>query len=206
MNTLLPAAAAAVLLLAASAAGAASVTYAGALGDPGNPYLRAADLGLPDFTDDAAIANNVALYPLRLTQAGTLTITSGSFGAGGIDPSVTLFAGSDLSATFAASATDDFTWSSAEPAGWYWVAISEWDDYSFAENLGMGTLGDGFIGLGQAGLLGDGTYSVTVTLDTGTPPVPEPAPAWLLGVGLLALTARLWRVGLSPSPAPRRPR
>ena len=194
MNTISKTLTAAALALAASAAGAtASVTYAGSLADPANPYLYARDLGLPDFTDDVAIANNVALYQLHLTQAGTLTITSGSYGAGGIDPYVTLFSGSDMSAVFVGSAIDDFSWSSPEAAGWYWVAIAEWDNYSFAENLGTGTLGDGFIGLGQAGYLGDGTYSVTVSLDTGLPAVPEPSPAWLLGAGLAALAARTWR-------------
>jgi hypothetical protein len=213
MNTITKCLVAAALALAGLAAQAAAVTLAGKLDDAGNPYLHAYDMGFPLFDSDEDIANNVALYQVDVTQAGTLTLASGTYGAGGIDPYVTLFSGSDFSATFVASAQDDFTWSGAVTPGWYWVAIADWDNYSFAENLGTGVLGDGFIGIGQADLLGDRSYSVTVSLDTGsTPPIPEPSPAWLLGAGLAALAARSWRARradrapLSPSPASRTPR
>jgi hypothetical protein len=194
MDTITRCAAAAALALAGLAAHAAPVTLAGKLDDPGNPDLRAYDMGAAQFGSDEDIADNVALYAIDLTQAGTLTLASGSYGTGGIDPYVTLFSGSDFGATFVASAMDDFTWSGAVAPGGYWVAIADWDDFSFAENLGTGTLADGFIGIGQADLLGDRGYSVTVSLDTGAPPpIPEPAPAWLLGAGLAALAARTWR-------------
>ncbi len=191
--------AAATLALAGLPAHAASVAYTGNLGDPGNPYLHSYDMGAPVFVDpsdpgdnSAVVANNVALYALDLGQPGTLTITSASL-AHGIDSLVSLFQGSDLTATLVGSQTDDFTWSLPVAAGWYWVAIGDWDNDSFADNLGTGTLGDGFIGLGQPGSLGDGSYSVTVSLDTGTPPIPEPAPAAMMALGLVALATRAWR-------------
>ena len=194
MDTIKQGLAATALALAGFTAQAASVTYAGNLGDSGNPYLTEYDLSPADFSSDEAIANNVALYQLVLTQAGTLTLSSSTYSGGGIDPYVTLFAGSDMTATLAGSAIDDFSWSLPVAAGDYWVAIADWDNMSFAENLGTGTLGDGFIGLGQPGLLGDGSYSVLVSLDTGTPPVPEPSGAWLFAAGLAAaLAARRWR-------------
>jgi len=58
---------------------------------------------------------------------------------------------------------------------------------SFAENLGTGTLGDGFTGLGGS-FFGDWTYSVQLT-GAGDPRVPEPAPVALLLAGAAMLAA-----------------
>ena len=189
--------AAATLALAALAAHAASETLAGRLDDTGNAALMAGNgpLAPADFSSPEAIANNVALYQVQFAQAGTLTISSTDYGSGGIDPYVSLFAGSDMSATFVASGIDDFSFSQAVTPGWYWVTIGSWVNESYAEQQG-GTLGDGFFGLGQADLMGDGTYSVRVSLDSGTPPpppVPEPSTTWLLGLGLSVLGVRAWR-------------
>lgn len=188
------------LAMAGLAADAASVNYAGNLGDAGNPYLYGNDLGAPVFVDpsdptdnSAVVANNVALYQLDITQAGTLTLTSDSLAHGGIDSIVSLFSGSTWSATLVGSWEDDFSGSLAVPVGWYWVAITDWNNDSFVDNLGGGTLGDGFIGLGQSGTLGDGSYDVTVSLDTGTPPIPEPSSSALLLLGVAALATRAWR-------------
>ena len=181
----------AALALAGICADAASVDYSGSLGDSGNPYLFGSDRGAPDFTD--APYNNVALYQVDVTQAGTLTISSAGFGDGHLDPYVTLFSGADHGAVFVGSAQDDFSWSLPVAAGWYWVAIGDWENFSFAENLGSGTLADGFIGIGDPNYYADGAYSVTVSLDTGTPPIPEPSPSALLALGLVALGTRAWR-------------
>ena len=59
---------------------------------------------------------------------------------------------------------------------------------SFAENSGSGTLGDGFVGLGDPGSLGDGSYSLALTT-----PVPEPSGTWLMAFGLVAVGTRAWR-------------
>ena len=195
--------AAAALALAGFSANAASVNYSGNLGDSGNPYLVDRFLGSPVFVDpsdptdnSAVVANNVALYQLQITQAGTLTITSDSLANGGIDSLVSLFAGSDHSATLVGDGVDDFTWTLPIAIGSYWVAITDWNNDSFVDNLGYGTLADGFIGLGQSYLLGNGNYDVTVSLDTGTPPpppIPEPSEAALLMLGLAAICTRAWR-------------
>jgi hypothetical protein len=191
---------AAALAFAGFSASAASVNYTGNLGDSGNPYLRGAELGAPVFVDpgdptdnSVVVANNVALYQVDITQAGALTITSDSLAHGGIDSLVSLFAGSNLGATLVGTEIDDFTWTLPVTPGWYWVAIGDWNNDSFADNLGAGTLGDGFIGLGQAGSLGDGSYDVTLSLDTGTAPIPEPSQSALLALGVAALATRAWR-------------
>lgn len=58
---------------------------------------------------------------------------------------------------------------------------------SFAENLGAGTLADGFTGLGNLNDGEDLHYAYDVIL-TSTSPVPEPSAVWLLG-GLVLLLA-----------------
>ena len=57
---------------------------------------------------------------------------------------------------------------------------------SFAENLGAGTLGDGFTGLGTPASLDDGPYEITIDVGTGPVSVPEPS---MPALGLAALAA-----------------
>ena len=192
------------LALAGFSASAASVAYTGNLGDASNPYLYDRFLGTPVFTDpdhpgdnSYVVSNNVALYQLTLTQGGTLTITSDSLASGGIDSLVSLWFGSTMSATLVGEGVDDFTWTMpGTAAGSYWVSIGTWNNDSFADNPGDATLGDGFDGLGQPDLLGNGNYDVVVSLDTGVtppPPIPEPSQPALLVLGLAALATRALR-------------
>jgi hypothetical protein len=61
---------------------------------------------------------------------------------------------------------------------------------SFAENLGTGTLADGFIGLGDLQDGEDLNFAFDVDLTPTTPPppaVPEPGTLSLFGLGLLGL-------------------
>jgi hypothetical protein len=82
---------------------------------------------------------------------------------GGFDTYLSLFTGSGPGATFLGS-NDDFESSVCAPGppdcrdsggsfdlsgGTYTLVLSVFDNFSFAENLGTGTLGDGFIGLGS---------------------------------------------------------
>ena len=193
MRTTIQMLAAGTLALASTLAGA--TTLSGNLGDSGNGALVGSDLGAPDFTDANAIANNVALYTFNVTVAGTVDIVSTGFGAGGVDPYFTLFDGSGNTATFhdsnyaqAISTGGDFTWTGTLGVGSYEIALGAFENMSFAENLGSGTLGDGFIFLGDPNSLGDGSYSLTLTT-----PVPEPAGTWLMGVGLAVIATRGWR-------------
>jgi hypothetical protein len=192
MNTILNALAAAALALASTLAGA--TTYAGNLGDAGNAALVGSDLGAPDFTDDNAIADNVALVTFT-TNTGLVSIVSTGFAGGGVDPYFTLFAGSGGTATFydsnylqATSTGGDFTWTGTLAGGTYEIALGAFENMSFAENLGSGTLADGFIFLGDPNSLGNGSYSLNVTTA-----VPEPSGALLLVFGVAALATRLRR-------------
>jgi hypothetical protein len=175
---------------------AAFVSFSGALDDPGNAALVASDLGPAQFTDDLATANNVALHGFSVALAGNARIASTGFAAGGIDPYVTLFSGSDrATATFVASNADnattggggDFVLDILLAPGAYTLAIGVFQNMSFAENSG-GVLADGFIGLGGPLYFGDGRYAVGITLpDGGT--VPEPGAAGLVLAALLAAAA-----------------
>ena len=192
MNTILNALAAATLALASTLAGA--TTYAGNLGDAGNAALVGSDLGAPDFTDDNAIADNVALVTFT-TNTGLVSIVSTGFAGGGVDPYFTLFSGSGGTATFydsnylqATSTGGDFTWTGTLAGGTYEIALGAFENMSFAENLGSGTLADGFIFLGDPNSLGNGSYSLNVTTA-----VPEPSGALLLVFGVAALATRLRR-------------
>lgn len=193
MNTLRTGLAGTVLALAASLAGAS--TLSGNLGDSGNGALVGSDLGAPDFTDDNAIADNVALYAFTVSVGGTVSIVSTGFAGGGVDPYFTLFSGSGNAATFldsnyaqATSTGGDFTWTGTLSPGSYEIALGAFENMSFAENAGSGTLGDAFIALGDPNSLGDGSYLLTLST-----PVPEPASAWLIAIGLAALGTRAWR-------------
>ncbi len=194
MHTIRNGLAGAALALAATLAGA-STTLSGNLGDAGNAALVGSDLGAPDFTDDNAIANNVALYVFSTVVGGTVSVVSTGFAGGGVDPYFTLFSGSGSTATFydsnyaqATTTGGDFTWTGTLAAGTYEIALGSFENMSFAENLGSGTLGDGFIGLGDPNSLGNGSYSLNLTT-----PVPEPSGMGLMAVGLAALAARRWR-------------
>ena len=176
------------MMVAATAAGATSLS--GNLGDAGNGALVSSDLGAPNFVDSPSIANNVALYTFTTSISGLVSLVSAGFAAGGVDPYFSLFSGSGASATFldsnyaqAFSTGGDFGYSAVLAAGTYEVAIGAFANMSFAENLGTGTLGDGFIALGDPNALHDGSYAVTLTT-----PVPEPGASALLLFGLVALT------------------
>jgi len=73
-------------------------------------------------------------------------------------------------------------------AGTYFLALTAYENMSFAENLGTGTLADGFTGLGSLGP-GEGLdYAVDLVLPAGA--VPEPGTGLLLTAGI-ALAAVL---------------
>jgi len=72
--------------------------------------------------------------------------------------------------------------------GTYQIAISAFENLSSAENLGTGSLADGFTGLGNLADGEDLHYAFDVVL-TSAAPVPEPAEAWLLLGTLLTLVS-----------------
>jgi len=71
--------------------------------------------------------------------------------------------------------------------GDYQIAISAFENLSFAENLGSGTLADGFTGLGNLFPGEDLHYAFDVVLTSQAASAPEPAPGSLLGGAIAAL-------------------
>ena len=205
MNTLSKSLVAATLAAMAATASAttSTTTFAGNLGDVTNAALESGANGAAygSAPDPADVANNVALYAFTVTLAGTVSIASTSFAGGGVDPYFTLFQGSGPTATFLDSnytqavlgSGGDFAWTGTLAVGSYEIALGTTENISFAEQYPtLYTLNDGFIGFGLDGYQGNGDYSLTLTMDTATPPVPEPSQFALLGLGLAALAARRW--------------
>jgi hypothetical protein len=180
--------------LIAGVAEVQAITLSGYLNNPGNAALTASDLGPPLFGDDFEIANNVALYAISVPTGRTVSFLSKGFAAGGVDPYFTLFQGTGNSATFlgsnysqAFSTGGDFNLSFPLTPGNYTVAMSAFANMSFAENLGTGTLGDGFIGLGEPDTLGTYYYE----LEIGLPLVASTAIPTLTEWGMIILVAVL---------------
>jgi hypothetical protein len=71
-------------------------------------------------------------------------------------------------------------------AGDYQIAISAFENMSFAENNGSGTLADGFTGLGNLAQGEDLHYAFDVILNPQTSPVPEPGYLGLIACAALA--------------------
>lgn len=179
------------LLCAVSSSHAQSLVFSGRLDDPANPALAGSDLGAPSFIDARDIANNVALYPLDVLSAGPVTILSTGFAAGGVDPYFSLFKGAGATATWldsnylqAFSTGGDFSFSAVLAAGAYQIALGAFANLSSAENLGTGSLANGFTAIGLPSALGDGSYRLQISA-----PVPEPK-GWMLALsGLLLVWA-----------------
>lgn len=119
--------------------------------------------------------------------------------AGGFDTYLSLFSGFGPGALFLAS-NDDGLCPPGTPsptcadstlhlvslaAGDYTLALSTFGNFSFAENLGVGTLGDGFIGFGDF----DGRSALfAVDINTAfATALPEPTTLTLLALGIVSL-------------------
>jgi hypothetical protein len=203
------------LFLTAPVVEAQALTLSGYLNNPGNPALVGSDLGTPLFSNDFEIANNVAVYVFSMPAAGAVQFVSSGAAAGGIDPYFTLFQGSGNSATFLASnytqaftTGGDFNLSLTLAPGDYTVVISAFANMSIAENNGTGSLGDGFVGLGQPDNLGNCYYEVGIASPGIVLPGDEkltPVPTlndWgmiLLGILLFSMAVRTIRKREDPS-------
>jgi hypothetical protein len=177
--------------LTATTAGAGTIGLSGFLNDTTSPFLvgPGPSPDPPLFGDDFEIANNTALHPITIPVGGMVTFTSLGFAAFGVDPYFTLFSGTGdvVGSNFdqAFSTGGDFSLTFALPAGSYTVAMGAFANMSFAENLGAGTLGDGFVALGQPGLLGTYYYELEIL----TPDAQVAEPSSLILVALAAAAA-----------------
>lgn len=172
----------AAIVLASAPALAATTSLVGQL-DPNN----AQDVLLHPFTLSAPGVVTIQSWGYGGSAAapGGVNAAGAAIAGGGFDPYVSLFSGSGPTATFIASNDDgacppgtladalcgDSTLLTAVlPAGTYTLALSAFLNMSFAENLGAGTLGDGFIGLGSFG-----TRTNAYAVDIGGPTVVAPS-------------------------------
>ena len=172
----------AAIALACMPAYAASTSLVGQL-DPNN----AQDVLVHPFTLSAPGIVTIQSWGYGGSSGapGGVNAKGAAIAGGGFDPYVSLFSGTGPTATFLASNDDgacppgtiadalcgDSTIVTAVlPAGSYTLAVSAFLNMSFAENLGTGTLGDGFIGLGSFG-----TRTNAYAVDISGPTVAAPA-------------------------------
>jgi hypothetical protein len=196
----------AIWVLVAAACYGNSVSLFGSL-DPNNPN----DVLLYAFSLSTASTLTIQSYGYGGTSAapGGTNAAGAVIPAGGFDSYVSLFSGTGPTATFLASNDDGLCpLGNASPAchdstlvmtalaaGSYTMALSAFDNFSFAENFGSGTLGDGFIGLGNyydasSGMVRTSNYAVDVSASSlVVAPVPEPATLPVAALGFLAF---LW--------------
>ena len=150
-------------ILASGCASAASISVVGTLA-----YNDATANGTAVRTFGILATSTVTIqsygYGGSGSAPGGTNLAGAVIPAGGFDPYVSLFAGAGPTATFIASNDDglcppgapdvnggchDSTLNVTLDPGTYTVVVSAFDNMSLAENLGTGTLGDGFIGLGN---------------------------------------------------------
>ncbi len=155
-----------------------------------------------DFARWAAAVYWFSVPTPSLVQAVTV-----SYAEGGFEPYLSLFNGSGnfLASTFfgttcppsallnptSGACFDVLLDGGTLGAGTYQIAISAFENLSFAENFGSGTLADGFTGLGNLAAGEDLHYAFNITL-ASTSSVPEPSDIWLLTAApILGLLYRL---------------
>ncbi len=161
-----------------------------------------------DYAQWAAVERGFTVATSSLAQAITFSYGGGTngngmaIGAGGFEPYLSLFdaSGNFLASTFfgttcppgantngSGQCFDVLLDAGVLAPGNYAITISAWENMSLAENSGVGSLADGFTGLGDLAFGEDLHFAFDVDLTPATPTaVPEPASAALLaGAGLL---------------------
>jgi hypothetical protein len=161
-----------------------------------------------DFAQWAAVVDDFTVSATSSMEAITFSYGGGVNGAGhtiaqgGFEPYLSLFDGSGnfLASIFsgtvcpAGAKTNTLSGHCFDVAldggvltpGSYQIAISAFENLSFAENLGNGTLADGFTGLGNLNNGEDLHYAFDVILKS-TSSVPEPAIGWMAGGAMFAV-------------------
>lgn len=173
-----------------------------------------------DYAQWAAVVETFHVAAPSPMQAITFSYGGGVNGAGttiqpgGFEPYLSLFdsAGNFLASTFsgvtcpAGAHTNSLSGECFDvlldggvlAAGTYKIAISAFENISFAENLGSGTLADGFTGLGGLQPGEDLHFAFDVVLASATAPAPEPATGPVVtGAGFILYLAARKRKGVS---------
>ena len=200
----------AITLTAVAGAQATVLSFSGNLGTdatflpPGGPSFTDAD-----YAQWAAVVRTFHVASTSTMEAITFSYGGGTNGngaviaQGGFEPYLSLFdaAGNFLSSTFFGTTcpagahtntVSGFCYDEALDGGTlapgnYQIAISAFENMSYAENLGTGVLSDGFTGLGNLATGEDLHYAFDVVL-TSTVATPEPSFVWpitgfLIGFG-----------------------
>jgi hypothetical protein len=152
---------------------------------------------------DFTVATSSSVQAITFSYGGGTNGNGMAIGAGGFEPYLSLF---DASGNFLASTLfgttcppgantngisgqcfDVLLDAGVLAPGNYAIAISAFENMSFAENSGMGALADGFTGLGNLAAGEDMHFAFDVDLTSArTSAVPEPSSGALLaGAGLL---------------------
>ena len=148
-----------------------------------------------DFVVTTASTVQVVTYG----YAGGTSLTGAIVSPGGLEPYLSLFDSSGNFLTSSFTGTCPATANTLDgncfdvqldttpllQPGTYTIALSAWENMSFAENLGTGTLADGFAGLGSLNTGENLDYAFDVILPTNIPATSAPEP----GTGLLVMVA-----------------
>jgi hypothetical protein len=181
---------------------ASTISLTGSLNsnDPNDVLLYSFTLNAP-----ATVTIQSYGYGGSVHAPGGRNAAGQSIAAGGFDTYVSLFTGSGPGATFLAS-NDDGICPPGNPVpachdstlvmvglapNTYTMALTVFDNFSFAENFGTGTLGDGFIGLGDyfdgsSGQVRTSNYAVDIGASSLVV-APEPSSLTLLACAALAV-------------------
>jgi hypothetical protein len=200
------------LVLLTSSVLAGTVSHVGSL-NPTDPT----DVAFIPFTLATSSIVNMQSYGYggSANAPGGTNAAGAVISPGGFDTYFSLFQGSGPSATFLLSDDDglcppgtavglacaDSTIATTLGAGSYMLAVSVFENMSYAENWGLGTLADGFTGIADYYNASSGTertsdWAVDITEDPSTPesPVPEPGSLILLGLaGVFLVLSRFCR-------------
>ena len=154
--------------------------------------------------DTFNVAATTSVYAVSFSYGGGTNGAGTPIAQGGLEPYLSLFdsAGNFVESTFYGTTCPTGAHTNSvsgqcydvelDPItlgpGTYSIALTAFENLSFAENYGTGTLADGFTGLGNLAAGEDLNYAFDVVLGgSTTTPTPEPASLALLASGLLAL-------------------
>jgi hypothetical protein len=175
----------------------------------GAPCTLTSDFDYAQFAavvDSFNVTSMSTMTAITYSYGGGTSLTGPSVASGGLEPYLSLF---DASGNFLASTLFGTTCPTGAntydgncydvsldggtlAAGTYYIALTAYQNMSFAENHGVGNLSDGFTGVGNLAFDEDlhYAYDVILTPESSTPPSPVPEPNFniLVGTALAGLS------------------